>query len=278
MEVIDSMKKIIYRGDSANNFLKIQGKTFFDALPHVDRKNLAKFFFYSDNKEEALEYGQFVSEWNISGLKILDLSQEEGRQIIALLLKEVFLNDCKESILHSQQFINSFMTQKREKKEFSKKIAFQESRMNDIENGIFNNTDKVLGTQNISDFENGKLLRKALKKLGYDGFCFFESSNGRKAFTYGLLKKPILILSSYDKQLEMAKKCQAKYPKIIYESRYENIIDRDYTQKTLVESDEYSCTWYLVASKIPARMKVYYHYQSKTHLVEELNWKGVPII
>ena len=279
----------LYRADNANLFLRLKEDKFFNAYPIADNKNLGKFYFYSDSMNEAKNYGQFISEWITGNLKILDLSNENDRKLIAPFVYEVFIDESVE--LHAQLAVlmeNKTIDKKRIEA-FKKRVKNFDKLVDDlVAQRVYRDIPHILNSQRSSDYDNGKILRKALKQLKYDGFCFTEGFQNERnewgklqgepieAKTYGLLKKPKLNIRFYNKLLPLAKTYKSVFPQMTFKKseKKEQSIYENQSQRYLLSSNENESTWCIYSQKNTSKMIVVFNKKTKENIVENLWWKG----
>jgi len=149
----------------------------FEKKGEIINKNKAKFYFLSTTKEYAKMYGYFITSWSING-KLLDLRAEKGQKEIAFLMK-TFMAKQKKSLIENANFMMRIAKTASEKKKALQSL--------DIANKYVQPLSS-LNSQWSSDEDYGLEMKKALKKLKYEGAIFTESRMGD---TIILLDRPM---------------------------------------------------------------------------------------
>lgn len=148
----------------------------FEKKGEIINKNEAKLYFLSTTQAMAKLYGSYITSWSFNG-KLLDLRTEKGQKEIAPLMKK-FMNEEKRKQISNANFLMRIAKTTKEKKEALKSLDIANKYVQPISS---------LNSQWSSDGEFGVEMKKALKKLKYDGAIFSESRMGD---TIILLNRP----------------------------------------------------------------------------------------
>lgn len=148
----------------------------FEKKGEVINKNPAKLYFLSSTKDYAKMYGDFITSWSFNG-KLLDLRTENGQKEIATLMKS-YMGKYKKAMIENANFSIRIAKNASERKKALQSLAIANKFVQPLH---------TLNNQSSSDNEYGLEMKKALKKLKYDGAIFREYG---KADTIILLNRP----------------------------------------------------------------------------------------
>ena len=176
--------------ENSNNLFVLDKSRRFN---HTGRnKNVAKLFFYALDEVSTNAYKNedtqlFTYE---SDAKLLDLRDENNRKLLVNTITNIIkyqlnsINSCIDDLLKSIEIYQKERGKKRKIKMLQQQIEnFKEYNLTEEE--VVKNINHFSGCnfwgQNISDYENGLLIKKEVEELGYEGFIFKDQSRNEVA-------------------------------------------------------------------------------------------------